>query len=384
MNNEKEIGLKASSFAALALAFASFGDAFLYPFLPLNFNTVGIPALWVGLILSINRFVRIFSNSFMVYAFSKYGLRSIILIAVMLAITSTFGYGLASGILAWLMLRIMWGLAFSAMRIGILGYALQHERRGVAFGVSRGLQEAGPMLSLFMAPILIEYLDPKKVFYVLSALSLPAFYFAWKLPISDDKTQAIESMRVLHWPSAFNSITFISALVIDGIIVVVLGILFLHYCNHIDLLTATTLAAFYLGYRRICLVALSAAGGWIADKIGMKRVFNISLVFVIVGLLAIISGWIGIGAAVVFTFYSINSAITPEFVARSSHSLAAISENATWRDIGAAMGTLLGGLLISSQYLSAILIIAVLIMVSLLMAHLGSTRKTFKLFSPWK
>ena len=124
--------------------------------------------------------------------------------------------------------------------------------------------------------------------------------------------------------------------------------------------------------------------GLIADKIGMERIFNISLAFVIVGLLAIISGWTGTGAVVVFTFYSINSAITPGSASRSSHSLAAISENATWRDIGAAMGTLLGGLLISSQYLSAVLIIAVLIMVSLLMAHLGATRKAFKLFYLWK
>ena len=133
MNNEKEIGLKASVFAALALAFASFGDAFLYPFLPLNFQSVGLPVLWVGLILSVNRFVRILSNAFMVHAFSRYGLRSVMVIAVILAITSTFGYGLATGILSWLLLRIMWGLAFSAMRIGVLGYALQHHNRGFSF-----------------------------------------------------------------------------------------------------------------------------------------------------------------------------------------------------------------------------------------------------------
>ena len=384
MINEKETGLKASAFAALALAFASLGDAFLYPFLPINFQAAGIPVVWVGLILSINRFVRIVSNSFMVHAFSKHGLRSIMLIAVLLAISSTFGYGLATGILAWLMLRIMWGLAFSAMRIGALGYALQHERRGLVFGISKSLQELGPMLSLFMAPFLIKYLDTSSIFYFLSILSLPALYFAWKLPVKDDKTQIVERRRLLHWPSTLNSITFVSAIVIDGIIVVVLGILFLRYRDQITLVTATTLAAFYLGYRRICLVVLSAAGGLIADKIGMERIFNISLAFVIVGLLAIISGWTGTGAVVVFTFYSINSAITPGSASRSSHSLAAISENATWRDIGAAMGTLLGGLLISSQYLSAVLIITVLIMVSLLMAHLGATRKAFKLFYLWK
>lgn len=384
MNNEKEIGLKASVFAALALAFASFGDAFLYPFLPLNFQSVGLPVVWIGLILSVNRVVRILSNAFMVHAFSRYGLRSVMVIAVVLAITSTFGYGLATGILSWVLLRIIWGLAFSAMRIGVLGYALQHQRRGFSFGLSRSLQEAGPMLSLFMAPILITYLDSRTIFYFLSVLSLPALYFAWKLPVKDDKTQMVGSRRMLNWPSTLNSITLVSAIVIDGIIVVVIGMLFLRYRGQIDLVTATALAASYLGYRRICLVALSTVGGVISDKVGMERMFNISLALVILGLLVIISGWIGTGAVIVFTFYSINSAITPGSAARSSHSLAAIAENATWRDIGAAIGTLLGGVLISSQYLSTVLAVAVLIMVSLLMAHLGASWKAFKLFYLWK
>lgn len=384
MDKDKRIGLKASAFAALALAFASFGDAFLYPFLPLNFNAVGIPVVWVGMILSINRFVRILSNNLMVLAFSRYGLRSIMIIAVLVAITSTFGYGLATGILAWLILRIMWGFAFSAMRIGTLGYAIQHERRGLAFGASRSLQEVGPLLSLLMAPILIRYIDSRTAFYFLSVLSLPALYFAWKLPVNDEKTQPTESRTLLHWPSAVNLTTFVSAIVIDGIMIVVLGILFLYHRDKISLVTATTLAALYLGYRRICLVALSAAGGWIADRLGMERIFNLSLVLVILGLLVILCGWTGTGAVIMFTFNSINSAITPGYASQSARSLSTIAENATWRDIGAAIGTLLGGVLIFSQYLGAILIVAALIMVFLLIAHLGTTRKAFKLFYLWR
>jgi hypothetical protein len=43
---------------------------------------------------------------------------------------------------------------------------------------------------------------------------------------------------------------------IDSIVVVVLGVLFLHYSE-----SMTTLAAFYLGYRRISSVALSQVDG---------------------------------------------------------------------------------------------------------------------------
>jgi MFS transporter, DHA1 family, multidrug resistance protein len=385
MSELKNNGLKASAFAALALAFASFGDAFLYPFLPVNFVSVGVPVIWVGLLLSINRFVRIISNTLLVHAFAKYGLRSIMILAVVLAISSTLGYGIATSLIAWLIFRVMWGLAFSAMRIGTVGYALQHDRKGFALGISRSLQEAGPMLSLFIAPVLLRYFEPRTIFYLLALLSAPALYFAFSLPKMADRTQGLENRKLIRWPSSLNSITLVSAILIDGILVVVLGVLFLHYRESITIVTATTLAAFYLGYRRICLVALSPGGGWIADKVGLDRVFNISMALVALGLVLILSGWIGTGAVIVFTFYSINAAVTPGSATKGdSHSLAAVAENATWRDIGAAVGTLIGGFLISSPYLNTVLSVAIFALIVLLLFHLGTARKAIKLFYSWK
>lgn len=385
MSGSKGTGLKASAFAALALAFASFGDAFLYPFLPVNFESVGVHVIWVGLLLSINRLVRIISNTMLVHAFAKYGLRSIMILAATLAVISTLGYGFATSLVAWLLLRVLWGLSFSAMRIGTLGYALHHSRQGFALGVSRSIQEAGPMLSLLMAPILLSHFESRIIFYLLALLSLPALYFAIKLPIENDKTRASANKWILHWPSTLNTLTFFSAIVIDGIIVVVLGVLFLQYRDDISLLTATTLAAFYLGYRRICLVILSPAGGWTADKIGLDRVFNLSMLFVVMGLVIIVCGWIGTGAVIVFMFYSMNAAITPGSATKShSHSLAAVAENATWRDLGAAIGTLLGGVLISSSYLNPVLIMTTFVLGFLLLIHIGTAQKALKLLYSWK
>ncbi|HEY3403877.1 MAG TPA: MFS transporter [Ohtaekwangia sp.] len=382
MKESNEYSLKASSFAALALAFASFGDAFLYPFLPVNSLEVGVPLASVGVLLSINRFIRIVSNSLIVHALAKYGLRTIMVIAVLLAITSTFGYGFATGVIAWIMFRIIWGLAFSAMRIGTIGYALQNQQPGLALGLSRGLQEAGPMVALFLAPVLLKNFEPRMIFYLLGCMSLPALYFAFKLPLRNDRTKAVEKKSFLQWPSTLNAITLVSAVVIDGIVVVVLGVLFLHYRNPVDLVTATALAAFYLGYRRLCLVVLSPAGGWMADRIGLERIFNLTMVMVILGLIIILSGWIAAGAVILFTFYSINAAITPGSVSKSeSHSLVAVAENATWRDIGAATGTLVGGFLISSEHLTRILWIAIFVMATLVLMHILPGRGIYKLFS---
>ncbi|MFZ6012498.1 MAG: MFS transporter [Bacteroidota bacterium] len=377
----KRNGLIVPAFAALTLAFASFGDAFLYPFLPVNGLAVGIPLAWVGVLLSINRFVRILSNGLMVHTFSRYGLRDVMIAAALLAILSTAGYAFASGILLWLILRIVWGLSFSALRLGTLAYALQHPKQGTALGVSRGLQEAGPMLALFAVPVFIQALPPTYIFIGLSLLSLPALYFSLSLPNRKVNVETSRYNLSLRWPSTLNAITLLSAILVDGIFVVALGILFLHGRN-ISLIAATSLAAFYLGYRRICLVILSPVGGWIADKIGFETVFTATLALVIAGLILVASGWIAPGAIVIFTFYGIQSAITPGNVSKAQSSLVAVAENATWRDIGAAVGTLAGGFLIGSAYLSPALSIGTFVLIILALVHFKTRWKEFSF--AWK
>jgi MFS transporter, DHA1 family, multidrug resistance protein len=385
MDKSKDTGISAVAFASTVLAFASLGDAFLYAFLPVNNSLVGVPVVWIGVLLSINRFVRIISNGFMVHVFARYGLRIVMIGAVVLAILSTGGYAIATGVFAWLIFRICWGLAFSAMRIGGLGYALQSSRQGIALGISRSLQEAGPMLALFFAPFLLKVFNPQQTFIALAIFSSPGIYFALKLPRIQDTTQALGTKRLLPFPSVFNSITLVSAILIDGILMVVLGILFMRYNSDVSLTAATTLAAIYLGYRRLCLVVLSPAGGWLADKFGLEKIFTVSLVLVIAGLFVLVSGNIAVGAVMVFTFYSVNAAISPGTVSKNQpHSLAAVAGNATWRDIGAALGTLVGGLLITSPHLSTILLIFIFGLMILLLVHLRTAEKALKLLYLWK
>jgi hypothetical protein len=378
-------GLKTPAYASLALAFASLGDAFLYAFLPVNNVVAGVPLVWVGILLSVNRLVRIFSNGIMVYLFSIYSLRIIMIGAAILAVSSTIGYGVTSGISLWLVFRILWGLSFSAMRIGTLGYALQNQKQALALGVSKSFQEAGPMIALFFAPVLLHNIPIDNIFFWLAGFSLPAIWFAWQLPKRWDQTPPIKHKWSLKFPSTLNSITFFAAMLIDGIMVVVLGILFLRYGDDISLITVTAMAAFYLGYRRICLVVLAPAGGWVSDKIGVHIIFNISVVFIILGLSVLIFGWIETGSVIVFTAYSIHTVVTPGIASlNQTHALGAVAANATWRDIGAALGTLIGGFLITSPYLTPIFFIAIFGLVFLLLKHLKKTRKAIRFLYVWK
>jgi len=151
------------------------------------------------------------------------------------------------------------------------------------------------------------------------------------------------------------------------------------------LVTATDLAAFYLGYRRICLVVLSPVGGWIGDTFGLERAFNISLAMMLGGLLILASGYIALGYVIVFTSYSVNAAITPGTASASrDHSLTAVAENTTWRDLGAATGTLAGGVLTASPYLMNILFIAIFGLTILLCIRRGTGKKALKLLYLWR
>ena len=241
------------------------------------------------------------------------------------------------------------------------------------------------MIALFFAPILLHNIPIDTIFFWLAGFSLPALWFAWKLPKRLDQMPPIIHKRFLKFPSTINSITFFAAILIDGIMVVVLGILFLQYGDDISLITVTAMVAFYLGYRRICLVVLAPAGGWVSDKIGVHKVFNISVVFIILGLLVLISGWIETGSVIVFTAYSVHTAVTPGIASLNQpHALRAVAANATWRDIGAALGTLIGGFLITSPYITHIFLIAIFGLVILLLIHLEKTRKAIRFLFAWK
>lgn len=382
---DRSPGLKSPVCASLALAFASLGDAFLYPYLPLNGMQAGVPMVWVGLLLSVNRFVRIIANSLATQLFALYGLRLVSIAAVILAIISTAGYSVSAGIITWVTFRILWGLSYSALRISTIGYALDHSKPGLALGLSKSLQELGPLSVLFLAPLIMQYASPKVIFILLSIASLPALYFAIKLPATHHKPVLPKMKLAVCFPSVFNTITFVSAFLIDGLLIVTLGILFLHYENNITAFEATALAAAYLAYRRICIVGLSAIGGWMADKVGFEKIFLTCLFFIISGMFVIAWGSIAFGAAVVFLFYGVFSAITPGSALQTHPSaLHAVAQNATWRDVGAATGALIAGLLLSSSHLSTTLFIATFALLTLFFVKINTAYKAGKVFFSWK
>ncbi|MCO1671398.1 MFS transporter [Pseudomonas aeruginosa] len=104
---------------ALATALCLAGDSMLYIALPIYWREVGLEALWqVGVLLSINRLIRLPFNPLIGRLYKHLALKTGLLLAVVIGVLSTAGYGLASGFLAWVLLRGLWGIGWSFFRIG--------------------------------------------------------------------------------------------------------------------------------------------------------------------------------------------------------------------------------------------------------------------------
>jgi hypothetical protein len=94
---------------ALITAICLAGDAMLYIVLPIHWSGVGLNSLIeVGVLLSINRFVRLPLNPVIGILYKKMSFRTRITLAVFFSGITTIGYGLASDFSIWIILRCLW------------------------------------------------------------------------------------------------------------------------------------------------------------------------------------------------------------------------------------------------------------------------------------
>ena len=333
--------LKPSVISALVLAFAGLGDAFLYIALPLHALELNVPVVWIGLLLSVNRFTRLFANQMFAWLIHNYGFKQITLLAALFSFLSTFSYGIATSLYFWLIARIVWGMCYAALRISATGYALHYKNKGIAIGLNKGLQESGPVIALVAGPFILALTNIQNSFIILSFVSLIAIILAFFLPqLKYNKTPVSQGITLL--PSQFSLVTFFSSLLVQGILVIIITRLLND--GTLNTKELAVVAGIYLAYRRICNVLLAPIGGMISEKWGVHKVYIIALLFTISGALLIVTGFIKTGIIITFSFYSILQALSPAMAVEGEHkNLSALATNNTWSDLGAASGVLVAG-----------------------------------------
>lgn len=160
---------------ALITAICVLGDAMLYIVLPIYWEDFGLTALWqIGVLLSINRFIRLPLNPLVGWFYSRYSKQSGLLAAVMLAVLTTFAYGALHGFWILFVARCLWGTAWSFLRLGgfltIIDTATD-KNRGEFIGTYNGLWGLGLLGGMLIGGGLVDFVG---IFPVTSAFSLLA------------------------------------------------------------------------------------------------------------------------------------------------------------------------------------------------------------------
>lgn len=188
MNDKKPVYV-----VAFVTAICLLGDSMLYIVLPVYWREVGLQSLWeVGILLSINRFVRLPLNPLIGWLYKKMSLRTGLFIAVLIGALTTVGYGVFKGFIAWLILRGLWGVAWSFLRMG--GYFTvihsSHDgNRGQLMGSYNGIFRLGSLAGMLVGGILVPIVGMQNVslgFGLITFIGLvPIFLYTSKRQVTE-------------------------------------------------------------------------------------------------------------------------------------------------------------------------------------------------------
>ncbi|KIL37460.1 hypothetical protein SD71_02120 [Cohnella kolymensis] len=165
---------------ALITAACLLGDSMLYIVLPLYWKDAGLTALYqVGILLSVNRFIRLPFNPVAAWLLQRIGLRNGIIVAVAISGVVTLGYGYVQGFWIWLVLRCLWGMSWTLLRLGAFLTIVQmtdNNKHGYHMGLYNGLFRIGSLVGMLAGALLTELISltaAAAVFSLLAVLSMP-------------------------------------------------------------------------------------------------------------------------------------------------------------------------------------------------------------------
>ena len=167
---------------ALAAALALLGDSTLYVVLPAEAGRLGLTGLEVGLLLSLNRVVRIVLSEPAGWLLQRWGPREALVLALALAAVTTFVCGQATGATFALFLaaRLVWGFAWSLVRHAANVTFLQAppEHRGAAQGAFHSLSRLGSLTAVLAGAWLVERWGFTRGYTLLALATLPGLILA--------------------------------------------------------------------------------------------------------------------------------------------------------------------------------------------------------------
>lgn len=159
-------------------------DSMLYIALPLYWKEAGLTSLIeVGLLLSVNRLIRIPLNPLAAFITRTINLRFSLLLAICLTIIVNIGFFSLNGLLSWLILRCVWGFAWAILRLTGQLLVVQlstNFNKGHLMGIYNGTYRLGSLAGMTLGGFLCFQIGLKLtclVFACICFLAIPFILF---------------------------------------------------------------------------------------------------------------------------------------------------------------------------------------------------------------
>lgn len=353
--------------AAGAVAATLLGDQMLYAVMPASPERWALSVALVGVLLSANRLVRLASNPLAAVILHRFGGRAPFAAAMAGAVLITAVYGWVSTFWVLLMARIAWGVCWSVLRLGgqwtVLDEATDNDR-GRLIGWYGSITRLGALGGALAGGLLVEAIGHRAtltLFAAITALAGVGWHVATRgRPVAVPRLSAgaslagfREVLRDRHLLTVSIS-GLVVTLVFSGLLGAALGFYF--RASHGEELAFGRIVVGVVAFsglmqsaRSLSEVSTGPIVGYISDRVGRVRgvVSAMTVAAMSIGLLAATSH---LGLAIVASlvcFVACAAALVQLQAAAGDlappqRRAAVLSTYATFLDLGAAIGPLLG------------------------------------------
>jgi MFS family permease len=348
----------------LTIGLSILGDSFLYGNLPIEAENLGIALPLVGVLLSANRLVRLISNTWASSVFEKFGPRKPFIASTVLALITTALYGVGWGFMVFLLARMGWGIAWSALRQGgyqaiwtggqhakgrLMGLLWGMIRLGSAFSVLLGgyLRDlwgyrAGVLgvmsVSVLAIPVALSIRWPAEAQRISS--SRQSFWEGWKEALKTERGRRLLLAGSIHT-------------LFEGVLIATASLFLARRLGNFDFLSGLgirigTIAGLLLALRWTSDILFAPGIGWMSDRLGQVKSLAVLVCVLLVSLAGAVS-FSGPYLVLCLAFLFVSSAGLNIILSALANSLSVHMERphiylgvyATAIDGGAALGPLL-------------------------------------------
>ena len=352
---------------ALITGVCLLGDSALYVLLPAQLEVFAVSPTAAGLVLGVNRYIRIISNSGAAWIVRRIGAAWPLTAAVVLAGVTTLAYGLFTGFTLLFIAHGLWGLSWSVLRLS--GYLAAVETGatnavGRHLGVFQSVSRGGSLVAAVAGGVLADSIGARETFIVFGALTFGAVALVPVARIPSDlgrKQSSGPSATPAGPASGMNTghirVLYAEAvavwLVVSGLAATVGYVVATRAADGVSVLGlvlgVSTFSGILFGVRWVTDLGLGPLFGHLSDQVGrQKMVLGAMALFLAAFVTLAFDPSMAVIALAFSTVFVGSSALMISLNATVAESAAperramVIARYTTWADIGSGTGPIIG------------------------------------------